>query len=779
MATTVRNYIPLLDVVNSNITNSTEDEGLNRPLSSATATPLSTPTLVPRRDSPISVQSLLSPSEDDDLHHGTEHLLPSMVPVSWFESCEPGTFAGDVKFECDADEDMGLQRALHDTLPPPTVRSEEQNSALCLQAPLKTLEESRNKTNDHGNSTKLAKMSPNFTKRCPADVEIPEEGIDRSSSGLVDFNLEVLCALPPSISDSNLKFLNEFKSSTTYHSERHSIIENVSSPSCHVPSLPSPQTKTEVTLCSDQVEVVPDAKVVRENCKKRDSAPLKRSSSRRGKRATGKRISKREAAKAATAAAKALQDEIAFLANTKQITDEELLQLKPKKKRRSAKFENPIPSRFCHICSRTPKNVRLAVCSQILAGTCRKVVCEKCFGDYGFGNFADALNVRTSTWACPHCCEDCPPRAQCSTYGRINDRLRVNRLKQERPSRSAEPEDHSPGQTGLPPELEDAHGCEGSARNKGDTCGGIKTGDLPLISGDTVLEIDNGGAILHQEKNGGTLHVPSHPVNGEMEIMLSYGSSSQATSPITDMASTIVMEATGSETPRFASPVSVVQSPPVLDHNQEILEVQIGHVDMEVLPEVAPQGTEFDWPGVTDMSSNEILSPSDSMRIERPSALSIPTSPSADARYSCTTMAGIRTDLGVWADLKIGTHNEEHVDHQESTGEAPLPPIGAVSNPCLERCGSGNMETDFFKSPSPSEDNGVIDIPKMNLETDATEERELIQGGTVEKEVVSEPLFFEIDGLCNELVTEPVAPDPKELEDTEQGSETDFTAMFD
>lgn len=148
-----------------------------------------------------------------------------------------------------------------------------------------------------------------------------------------------------------------------------------------------------------------------------------------------RKLTKREAAKAATAAAQCEEMRLAHLAKTKQITDDELLRLKPKKKRRAARFDKPMPSRFCHICSRTPKSVRLAVCSKIKFGTCRKVICEKCFAKYRYGNFDNALDVEESAWLCPHCNENCPARAQCRTYQRINDRLRVSRLKQECPRR--------------------------------------------------------------------------------------------------------------------------------------------------------------------------------------------------------------------------------------------------------------------------------------------------------------------------------------------------------
>lgn len=146
-----------------------------------------------------------------------------------------------------------------------------------------------------------------------------------------------------------------------------------------------------------------------------------------------RKLSKRDMAKLMTAAESAREQRIAHLAQTKQISDDELLRLKPKKQRRAAKFDKPVPSRFCHVCSRTPKNVRLVKCCRIREGTCRKVICEKCFAEYKYGDFEQALKTEMTEWMCPHCLGKCPERAQCRTYQRINDRLRVSRLKQEKP----------------------------------------------------------------------------------------------------------------------------------------------------------------------------------------------------------------------------------------------------------------------------------------------------------------------------------------------------------
>lgn len=147
-----------------------------------------------------------------------------------------------------------------------------------------------------------------------------------------------------------------------------------------------------------------------------------------------RKMSKREASKAATAAARTEIGMLAHLAKTNQITDDQLLTLKPKKPRRVAKFSKPVPSRFCHICSRKPNSVRVAVCPKIKDGTCRKVICEKCFQLYRYGNFVDAMQTDTADWLCPHCDNNCPDRAQCRTYQRANARIRLKRLKRELPN---------------------------------------------------------------------------------------------------------------------------------------------------------------------------------------------------------------------------------------------------------------------------------------------------------------------------------------------------------
>ncbi|GAB0496327.1 hypothetical protein MMPV_007639 [Pyropia vietnamensis] len=83
-----------------------------------------------------------------------------------------------------------------------------------------------------------------------------------------------------------------------------------------------------------------------------------------------------------------------------------------------------LPSRFCHVCSRVPKqSSHHIVCANIRGGGCRKTVCERCFAENGWD--WSAAVAKGSAWICPHCADgDCPPRAQCHTYARTNGRRR-------------------------------------------------------------------------------------------------------------------------------------------------------------------------------------------------------------------------------------------------------------------------------------------------------------------------------------------------------------------
>jgi hypothetical protein len=121
--------------------------------------------------------------------------------------------------------------------------------------------------------------------------------------------------------------------------------------------------------------------------------------------------------------------------NVSTVEDAVLLLLQPKKFRKTARFEEAIPSRFCHVCSRKAENIRVFVCSNIAQGTCRKVTCEKCYVEHGFEGFEGA--AEGSSMKCLHCYGTCPERAQCRTYGRVNDRLRAKRLRNPKQARKA------------------------------------------------------------------------------------------------------------------------------------------------------------------------------------------------------------------------------------------------------------------------------------------------------------------------------------------------------
>lgn len=104
----------------------------------------------------------------------------------------------------------------------------------------------------------------------------------------------------------------------------------------------------------------------------------------------------------------------------------------PPRKRKQATFASPVPSRFCHLCSRTAPAVRHVVCGALAASaTCRKVVCDRCFsaaGPTGLGGHTfDTAVAAGNTWRCSHCVGNCPARAQCRNYTRTNERLRLAR----------------------------------------------------------------------------------------------------------------------------------------------------------------------------------------------------------------------------------------------------------------------------------------------------------------------------------------------------------------
>ena len=104
----------------------------------------------------------------------------------------------------------------------------------------------------------------------------------------------------------------------------------------------------------------------------------------------------------------------------------------PPRKRRKATFSKPVPSRFCHLCSRTSPAVRHIVCGALAtSSTCRKVVCDRCFTTAGAAGINgvtwDQAVAAGPAWRCCHCVGSCPDRAQCRNYTRTNERLRLMR----------------------------------------------------------------------------------------------------------------------------------------------------------------------------------------------------------------------------------------------------------------------------------------------------------------------------------------------------------------
>lgn len=82
-------------------------------------------------------------------------------------------------------------------------------------------------------------------------------------------------------------------------------------------------------------------------------------------------------------------------------------------------YSQPIPSRHCHICTRsTARGHGHVVCKNMQRGLCRKTVCQRCFIDQGW-NWTQAVQYM-SEWICPHCIGRCPQRAQCHIYNRTN-----------------------------------------------------------------------------------------------------------------------------------------------------------------------------------------------------------------------------------------------------------------------------------------------------------------------------------------------------------------------
>ncbi len=109
------------------------------------------------------------------------------------------------------------------------------------------------------------------------------------------------------------------------------------------------------------------------------------------------------------------------------------------RKPRRTKTRNQTPSKFCHICLRRGERIRVIACTNVGRGTCRKVVCEKCFRDYKWEWKSAVLDP---AWTCCHCRGVCPDRAQCFIYRRTNDRRhQALMLKKEEAERRELPAD--------------------------------------------------------------------------------------------------------------------------------------------------------------------------------------------------------------------------------------------------------------------------------------------------------------------------------------------------
>mmetsp|Transcript_5473 Transcript_5473/g.16314 ORF Transcript_5473/g.16314 Transcript_5473/m.16314 type:complete len:170 (-) Transcript_5473:167-676(-) len=89
------------------------------------------------------------------------------------------------------------------------------------------------------------------------------------------------------------------------------------------------------------------------------------------------------------------------------------------------RYTDRTPSNHCHICSRSVGAVKMAVCSNLHSGLCRKVICKLCCESFelGWGVYEQGHD-----WQCTHCKNACPVRARCHTYHRTNMRRRISNL---------------------------------------------------------------------------------------------------------------------------------------------------------------------------------------------------------------------------------------------------------------------------------------------------------------------------------------------------------------
>eukprot|EP00189_Rhodosorus_marinus_P009768 CAMPEP_0184741198 /NCGR_PEP_ID=MMETSP0315-20130426/4265_1 /TAXON_ID=101924 /ORGANISM="Rhodosorus marinus, Strain UTEX LB 2760" /LENGTH=490 /DNA_ID=CAMNT_0027211379 /DNA_START=452 /DNA_END=1924 /DNA_ORIENTATION=- len=94
-------------------------------------------------------------------------------------------------------------------------------------------------------------------------------------------------------------------------------------------------------------------------------------------------------------------------------------------------------SRFCHICSRTEKTARHVTCANFELGECRKITCEKCFKTYGWD--WESATAPGRSWVCTHCLDNCPVKARCKIYEKVNSRRRERSKERRRRTPSVSP----------------------------------------------------------------------------------------------------------------------------------------------------------------------------------------------------------------------------------------------------------------------------------------------------------------------------------------------------
>ncbi|KAJ8903960.1 hypothetical protein NDN08_000491 [Rhodosorus marinus] len=94
-------------------------------------------------------------------------------------------------------------------------------------------------------------------------------------------------------------------------------------------------------------------------------------------------------------------------------------------------------SRFCHICSRTEKTARHVTCANFELGECRKITCEKCFKTYGWD--WESASAPGRSWVCTHCLDNCPVKARCKIYEKVNSRRRERSKERRRRTPSVSP----------------------------------------------------------------------------------------------------------------------------------------------------------------------------------------------------------------------------------------------------------------------------------------------------------------------------------------------------